>query len=46
MWQAMVSAETLGNSPWPISESLLLSTEDKLTIKTEEGALGPSVKLA
>lgn len=43
----MVSAETLGNSPWPISEPLLLGTEHKLmTIKTEEGAVGPSVSLS
>lgn len=43
----MVSAETLGNSPRPISESLPLGTEDKLmTVKTEEGAVGPSVMLA
>lgn len=41
-----MSAETLGNSPWPISESLLLGTEHKLmTIKTEEGAVEPSVSL-
>lgn len=43
----MVSAETLGNSPWPISEPLLLGTEHKLmTIKTEEVAVGPSVSLS